>query len=124
MHRALALAERGRYTVSPNPMVGCVIVREGAVIAEGYERIHRSNLIGMGVLPLQFRSGDSAQSLGLTGEELFDVIGLAEALGSGFSQGKALRVVTRGTRGRTTEFEATVRIDTPQEPEPVAAGGD
>ena len=86
-----------------------------AVIAEGYERIHRSNLIGMGVLPLPFRSGDSAQSLGLTGEELFDVIGLAEALGSGFSQGKALRVVTRGTRGRTTEFEATVRIDTPQE---------
>jgi aconitate hydratase len=86
-----------------------------AIIAEGYERIHRSNLIGMGVLPLQFRSGDSAQSLGLTGEELFDVIGLADAVRSGFSQGKALRVVARATHGRTIEFEATVRIDTPQE---------
>ena len=86
-----------------------------AVIAEGYERIHRSNLIGMGVLPLQFRRGDSAQSLGLTGEELFDVIALPDAIRSGFSQGKALRVLARATDGRTTEFGVTARIDTPQE---------
>jgi aconitate hydratase len=86
-----------------------------AIIAEGYERIHRSNLIGMGVLPLQFRNGDSAQSLGLTGEEVFDVIGLAATVRSGFSQGKALRVVARTMHGATTEFEVIVRIDTPQE---------
>jgi aconitate hydratase len=86
-----------------------------AVIAEGYERIHRSNLIGMGLLPLQFRSGESAQSLGLTGEEGFDVIGLAEAVHSGFLHGKELRVVARAPEHRTTEFAVTVRIDTPQE---------
>jgi aconitate hydratase len=94
-----------------------------AVIAEGYERIHRSNLIGMGVLPLQFRSGISAQSLGLSGEELFDVIGLADAVRSGFSQGKVLRVIARATNGRATEFEAMVRIDTPQELRYYAHGG-
>src|SRR5690606_10344337 len=55
-----------------------------AVIAESYERIHRSNLIGMGVLPLQFRSGDSIDSLGLDGTETFEVLGLQEALSSGF----------------------------------------
>ncbi len=86
-----------------------------AVIAEGYERIHRSNLLGMGVLPLQFRNGDSAQSLGLTGGELFDVPGLADAVRNGFSAGKVLRVIARPMRGGITEFEAAVRIDTPQE---------
>jgi aconitate hydratase len=86
-----------------------------AVIAESYERIHRSNLIGMGVLPLQFQSGESAQSLRLSGEEAFDVLGLADAVRGGFAQGKVLHVLARTGDGRTTKFEATVRIDTPQE---------
>jgi aconitate hydratase len=94
-----------------------------AVIAEGYERIHRSNLIGMGVLPLQFRNGSSVQSLGLSGEELFDVIGLAEAVRSGFSQGKILRVIARAPQGQATEFDTIVRIDTPQELRYYAHGG-
>jgi aconitate hydratase len=86
-----------------------------AVIAESYERIHRSNLVGMGALPLQFQTGESLASLGLTGEEVFELIGLAEAVRNGFSQGKDLRVVARASDGRTTEFAVTVRIDTPQE---------
>jgi aconitate hydratase len=75
-----------------------------AVIAESFERIHRSNLIGMGVLPLQFPDGESAESLGLTGEETIDVGDLEE--------GRAKTVkITAGD----TEFEATVRLDTPNE---------
>src|SRR5262249_21312204 len=58
-----------------------------AVIAESYERIHRSNLVGMGVLPLQFRSGESVSSLGLTGEEVYAVVGLADAVAGGFKSG-------------------------------------
>jgi aconitate hydratase len=86
-----------------------------AVIAESYERIHRSNLIGMGVLPLQFGTGYSVESLGLSGKEVFDVIGLAQAVRSGFSGGKTIRVRATDLDGRTTEFDAVVRIDTPQE---------
>jgi aconitate hydratase len=86
-----------------------------AVIAESYERIHRSNLVGMGVLPLQFASGESVASLGLSGEEMFDVVGLAAAVRDGFADGKTLRVVARKADGRTSEFTAIVRIDTPQE---------
>ena len=65
-----------------------------AVIAESYERIHRSNLVGMGILPLQFATGESAASLGLTGEETYDVEGVAEALASGFgnASGRDLKV--------------------------------
>ena len=86
-----------------------------AVIAESYERIHRSNLVGMGILPLQFRTGDSIASLGLSGEETFDVIGLVDAVKSGFSAGKELRVRARAPGGRSREFDVWVRIDTPQE---------
>ena len=84
------------------------------VIAESYERIHRSNLIGMGILPLQFRSGDSIESLGLTGEEIFDVEGLPECIAGG---GGGRRVKVRAVRedGECVEFQALVRVDTPQE---------
>jgi aconitate hydratase len=80
-----------------------------AVIAESYERIHRSNLIGMGVLPLQFSDGDSVASLGLTGAETFDVGDLEGG------QAKKVTVVARSDDGGETEFEATVRLDTPNE---------
>jgi aconitate hydratase len=87
-----------------------------AVIAESFERIHRSNLIGMGVLPLQFADGQSRQSLGLSGEEVFDVVGL-ESLGGGESP-KELTVRADGT-----EFPVRVRIDTPMEAEYYRHGG-
>jgi aconitate hydratase len=86
-----------------------------AVIAESYERIHRSNLVGMGVLPLQFAQGENAKSLGLTGEELYDVEGLASAVASGFSAGRQIKVRATRADGSTRGFQATVRIDTPQE---------
>ncbi|MFO7276669.1 MAG: aconitate hydratase AcnA [Pseudomonadota bacterium] len=86
-----------------------------AVIAESYERIHRSNLVGMGVLPLQFLPGESVASLHLTGEEVFEVVGLADAVRNGFASGRTLRVVARGPGSHETRFEVLVRIDTPQE---------
>jgi aconitate hydratase len=85
------------------------------VIAESYERIHRSNLVGMGILPLQFQQGESAESLGLTGEEIFDIVGLKEMLDTKFAAGKNLLVVAENQTGTTIEFPVTVRIDTPQE---------
>jgi aconitate hydratase len=85
-----------------------------AVIAESYERIHRSNLVGMGVLPLQFKSGENAGSLGLTGEEVYSVEGLAKAIESGFADGRSLTVRAKGKAGEKT-FQAVARIDTPQE---------
>jgi aconitase A len=86
-----------------------------AVIAESYERIHRSNLVGMGVLPLQFQPGESATTLGLTGEEVYDIDGLAEAIAGGFAKGRQITIRARGADGTVREFRATVRIDTPQE---------
>jgi aconitate hydratase len=85
------------------------------VIAESYERIHRSNLVGMGILPLQFEQGESAESLGLTGEEIYDIVGLKDMLDSKFAAGKNLTVVAENQTGTTVEFPVTVRIDTPQE---------
>jgi aconitate hydratase len=89
-----------------------------AVIAESYERIHRSNLVGMGILPLEFPAGQNAQSLGLTGEETFSVEGLARAIES-----RKATVKATGKDGKVTEFSATVRIDTPQEREYYRHGG-
>jgi aconitate hydratase len=80
-----------------------------AVIAESFERIHRSNLIGMGVLPLQFGEGESAGSLGLSGEEIFDFSDLEEG------QAKSVTVTATTDDGSSTEFTATVRLDTPNE---------
>ena len=92
-----------------------------AVIAESYERIHRSNLIGMGVLPLQYPAGESAESLGLTGEEIFSISG-ASALNEGVTP---RTVSVRATRegAEPIEFEAIVRIDTPGEADYFRAGG-
>ena len=84
-----------------------------AVIAESFERIHRSNLIGMGVLPLQFPAGESADSLGLDGTETFDITGI-EALNEGTTP-KTVKVVATKEDGSTVEFDAVVRIDTPGE---------
>jgi aconitate hydratase len=86
-----------------------------AVIAESYERIHRSNLVGMGILPLQFAPGESTSSLALTGREVFDLAGLAAAIESGFASGRTLTVRARREDGSTVAFSAIIRIDTPQE---------
>jgi aconitate hydratase len=88
------------------------------VIAESFERIHRSNLVGMGILPLQFLPGQSAESLGLSGKEVFDVVGLADAVAAGFADGRELTV-----RAGSIEFKALVRIDTPQEIQYYIHGG-
>jgi aconitate hydratase len=85
------------------------------VIAESFERIHRSNLVGMGVLPLQFAAGESAKTLSLTGEEVYDIEGLAQALASGFGGGRDLAVRVHRADGSKGEFHVRVRIDTPQE---------
>jgi aconitate hydratase A / 2-methylisocitrate dehydratase len=84
------------------------------VIAESFERIHRSNLVGMGIVPLQFPEGQDADSLGLTGEEVFDIVGLP-ALLDNFRSGSQVTVRSKSADGQTKEFKATLRIDTPQE---------
>ena len=89
-----------------------------AVIAETFERIHRSNLVGMGVRPLQFPEGESAESLGLTGEEEFAITGLADAAERGRPAADACTV-----KAGDVEFEARVRIDTPKEAEYFRHGG-
>jgi aconitate hydratase A / 2-methylisocitrate dehydratase len=86
-----------------------------AVIAESYERIHRSNLVGMGVLPLQFAPGENAGKLGLDGEETYDIEGLKAAVASAASGQKATILVKATKNGSAREFKAIVRIDTPQE---------
>jgi aconitate hydratase len=92
-----------------------------AVIAESYERIHRSNLVGMGILPLQFLAGQTAESLKLTGEEVFEIVGIRNVV-EHFAAGQQVKV--RATnKGRPVEFDALVRIDTPQEALYYANGG-
>ncbi|MDP6436762.1 MAG: aconitate hydratase AcnA [Gammaproteobacteria bacterium] len=88
---------------------GTVLLGVKAVLVESFERIHRSNLVGMGVLPLQFNDGDNAESLGLTGSESFDILGLAEGSPT------ELTVVATAEDGTKKEFQARVRIDTPKE---------
>ena len=92
-----------------------------AVIAESFERIHRSNLIGMGVMPLQFPEGENADSLGLTGEEVFTITGIV-ALNEGVTP-KTVHVVAEKADGSVIEFEARVRIDTPGEADYFRNGG-
>ena len=96
---------------------GTMLLGVKAVIAESFERIHRSNLIGMGVLPFQFVSGQNAQSLGLTGRETFELAGLDRGAA------KQVRVVAKDDAGKTTEFEVRLRIDTPKELEYYRHGG-
>ena len=95
---------------------GTMLLGARAVIADSFERIHRSNLIGMGVLPLQFRDGESAASLGLTGAETIDIVGVEQ-----INAGDVPREVT--VRADGTEFTAVVRIDTPGEAEYFRHGG-
>jgi aconitate hydratase len=94
-----------------------------AVIAESFERIHRSNLVGMGVLPLQFPDGQSAASLGLSGEESYSITGLAAAMADGGAPPREVRVRARRSDGEPVEFDARVRIDTPREAEYFRHGG-
>jgi aconitate hydratase len=94
-----------------------------AVIAQSFERIHRSNLVGMGVVPLQFTGGAGAQTLGLDGTESYAIHGLAAGLATGFGGGREVVVVAEHRDKGRLEFRARVRIDTPQEIEYVKHGG-
>jgi aconitate hydratase len=111
-----------------------------AVIAESFERIHRSNLVGMGVVPLELTGGATVQSLGITGHEVIDVIGLGAGVASGFKEGREVTVRAAvpaatdpesaaaapgepGQAGRTIEIKARVRLDTPQEVQYFRHGG-
>jgi aconitate hydratase len=93
------------------------------VVAESFERIHRSNLVGMGILPLEFPTGQSAASLGLTGLETVDIAGVAEGVRTNFAAGKTLEVRTTSEDGAVRSFAARVRLDTPQEVEYYRHGG-
>src|SRR5215472_5179740 len=93
-----------------------------AVIAESYERIHRSNLVGMGVLPLQFSLGQNAESLQLSGEEVFDITGIKDLV-EHFAAGRSVKVKATRKGKDAVEFQALVRIDTPQEALYYANGG-
>ncbi|WP_134323290.1 aconitate hydratase AcnA [Cumulibacter soli] len=100
---------------------GTALLGVKAVIAESYERIHRSNLIGMGVLPLQFPEGESAASLGLSGTETFDIVGIDALNDGGIPSTVTVKVSGEGSTG--SEFQAVVRIDTPGEAEYYRHGG-
>ena len=99
---------------------GTALLGVRAVIAESYERIHRSNLIGMGVLPLQYPAGQTAETLGLTGRETFSISGITQ-LNDG-STPKTVTVVASGD-GADITFQADVRIDTPGEADYYRHGG-
>ncbi len=98
---------------------GTLLLGVRAVIAESFERIHRSNLVQMGVLPLQLPEGTTYESLGLSGEECFDVIGVPSAIAASTN----VQVIATKTEGKQISFEAKVRIDTPQEAEYYRNGG-
>src|SRR5262249_10256694 len=96
---------------------GTMLLGGKAVIAESFQRIHRSNPIGMGGLPLQFLPGQNAQSLGLTGREVFDIGGLTG------NDAKNVQVTAKTPDGKSIDFVARVRIDTPKEREYYRHGG-
>ncbi|MEO8027597.1 MAG: aconitate hydratase, partial [Bryobacteraceae bacterium] len=98
---------------------GVLLLGVKAVIAESFERIHRSNLVGMGVLPCEFLPGESRQSLGLTGFEEYSFVGVPAAV---ISSGRA-RVTAKAADGSTKAFDVKVRVDTPQEAEYYRNGG-
>ncbi len=102
---------------------GPMLLGVRAVIAQSFERIHRSNLIGMGIVPLEFLEGESAASHGLTGEEEFSIEGLAAGVEDGFRAKRTVTVNARGKGGFGVRFQARVRIDTPQEVEYYRHGG-
>ena len=86
-----------------------------AVIAESYERIHRSNLVGMGILPLQFLPDEDTESLCLQGDEVYEITGLPDLLAGKFAGGRHIKVRATSPEGGVTDFDVIVRIDTPQE---------
>ncbi len=96
---------------------GTMLLGVRVVIAESFERIHRSNLIGMGVLPLQYQEGESAQSLGLTGKETYEIVGLRGGAA------RSVKVIAKADDGTATQFEARLRIDTPKELDYYQHGG-
>jgi aconitate hydratase len=103
---------------------GTLLLGVKAVLAESFERIHRSNLVGMGVVPLQFKTGESAAGHGLTGEEVYDIDGLVAGLETNFA-GTARELIVTATRpdGTTVSFTVLCRIDTPQEVQYYRNGG-
>ena len=114
----IAGAEYGTGSSRDWAAKGTLLLGVRAVIAKSFERIHRSNLVGMGVLPLEFADGASASSLGLTGRELYDLEGLAN-----LRPRQTLTVRARGEGGAEKTFRATVRIDTPRELDYYRHGG-
>ncbi|MDE3076546.1 MAG: aconitate hydratase, partial [Chloroflexota bacterium] len=98
---------------------GPMLLGVKAVLAESFERIHRSNLVGMGILPLQFKPGQNATSLGLTGHELFDIGGIA----GGLKPGRELRVKATAPGGKAAEFDVVCRLQTPAEVKYYQQGG-
>ncbi len=112
----LAGAEYGTGSSRDWAAKGSLLLGIKAVIAKSYERIHRSNLIGMGVLPLQFKAGEDHEELGLTGKETFDVNGLCD-------KAKELEIIATAEGGGQTKFRVDVRIDTPKEWEYYKHGG-
>jgi aconitate hydratase len=115
----IAGAEYGTGSSRDWAAKGTLLLGVRAVIAKSFERIHRSNLVGMGVLPLQFMDGEDAASLGLTGYETFEVAGVAENL----APGSTLEVrVNRGKQGEKS-FKVRLRIDTPNEVDYYKHGG-
>jgi len=115
----LAGAEYGTGSSRDWAAKGTMLLGVRAVIAKSFERIHRSNLAGMGVLPLQYEAGQDAKSLGLTGQETFAVTGVAKDL----APKKKLTVTATDTEGKKTTFTATVRLDTPNEVDYYRHGG-
>src|SRR5450759_3853291 len=115
----LAGAEYGTGSSRDWAAKGTMLLGIRAVIAKSFERIHRSNLAGMGVLPLQYEQGQDAQSLGLSGQETFAVTGVANDL----APKKKLTVTATDTEGKKTTFTATVRLDTPNEVDYYRHGG-
>ena len=97
---------------------GTFLLGVRAVIAESYERIHRSNLVGMGVVPLEYLNGQTAESLGLTGEESFDIM-----WGETFAPRMEVDVRATSTGGQVTEFKTLLRVDTPVEVDYIRNGG-
>src|SRR5262245_33228021 len=115
----IAGAEYGTGSSRDWAAKGTMLLGVRAVIAKSFERIHRSNLVGMGVLPLEFDAGDGADKLGLTGEEVIEIGGVAE----GLSPKKRLTVKATGPDGKTKTFQTTARIDTPNEVDYYRHGG-
>src|SRR5581483_2029255 len=98
---------------------GTLLLGVQAVIAESFERIHRSNLVGMGVLPLVFKPGENAESLGLTGRETYDILGINDDI----KPRQILKVIATADDGRQTEFEVIARLDTPVDVDYYRNGG-